>query len=139
MFDRVCVAKIDPFSHRLGYWQTSKAQAPSPSKKLDARLCGFMSDSIEHFKSVTAETAFRWPRNFLANRFVYTVISPPARGLSIGVNMNPNRDCNFDCVYCEVDRERPIAHSECGHLRLKTLSQIRQRIKGEAGLRAEVF
>jgi wyosine [tRNA(Phe)-imidazoG37] synthetase (radical SAM superfamily) len=34
---------------------------------------------------------------------------------------------------------RPMAHSDCGHLRLKTLTQISQRIKAETGLRAEVF
>jgi wyosine [tRNA(Phe)-imidazoG37] synthetase (radical SAM superfamily) len=59
----------------------------------------------------TAETAFGCPRNFLQNRYVYTVISPRAAGLSIGVNLNPNRCCNFDCLYCEVDRgERPDDH-----------------------------
>jgi len=47
-------------------------------------------------------------RKFFDNRFVYAVISQRARGLSIGVNMNPDKFCNFDCVYCEVDRrERP--------------------------------
>jgi wyosine [tRNA(Phe)-imidazoG37] synthetase (radical SAM superfamily) len=45
------------------------------------------------------------------NRFVYTVISPRARGLSVGVNMNPDKRCNFDCVYCEVDRSRPSRES----------------------------
>jgi wyosine [tRNA(Phe)-imidazoG37] synthetase (radical SAM superfamily) len=35
------------------------------------------------------------------------VLSPRARGLSIGINMNPDRFCNFDCVYCEVDRKLP--------------------------------
>jgi len=49
-------------------------------------------------------TAFGCPRDFLGNRFVYTVISPRARGLSVGVNMNPDQQCNFDCVYCEVNR-----------------------------------
>ena len=52
-------------------------------------------------------TAFGCPRNFLDNRFVYTVISPRARGLSVGVNMNPDKHCNFDCVYCEVNRVGP--------------------------------
>jgi wyosine [tRNA(Phe)-imidazoG37] synthetase (radical SAM superfamily) len=66
-----------------------------------------MSDSLEKSHRVPAETAFNWPRNFFDNRFVYTVISPRARGLSIGVNMNPDRFCNFDCVYCEVDRQLP--------------------------------
>ena len=34
---------------------------------------------------------------------------------------------------------RPAAHPECGHLPLKTLSNIRHRIKTEVGLQAEVF
>lgn len=50
------------------------------------------------------DTAFGRPRNFLSNRFVYAVISQRAHGLSIGVNLNPDKQCNFDCVYCEVDR-----------------------------------
>ena len=54
-----------------------------------------------------AETAFGCPRDFAGHRFVYTVVSPRARGLSIGVNMNPDRRCNFDCVYCEVARGEP--------------------------------
>jgi wyosine [tRNA(Phe)-imidazoG37] synthetase (radical SAM superfamily) len=57
------------------------------------------------------EVAFGRPRDFLNNHFVYVVISARARGLSVGVNMNPDRYCNFDCVYCEVDRSRPVAVS----------------------------
>ena len=53
-----------------------------------------------------AGTAFGCPRNFLSNRFVYTVISSRARGLSVGVNLTPDAKCNFDCFYCEVDRRR---------------------------------
>jgi wyosine [tRNA(Phe)-imidazoG37] synthetase (radical SAM superfamily) len=56
-------------------------------------------------------TAFGCPRDFLDNRFVYSVISPRARGLSVGVNMNPDRHCNFDCVYCEVNRSEPSCES----------------------------
>lgn len=50
------------------------------------------------------ETAFGSPRDFMDNRFVYTVVSARARGLAVGVNMCPERDCNFYCVYCEVHR-----------------------------------
>jgi wyosine [tRNA(Phe)-imidazoG37] synthetase (radical SAM superfamily) len=50
-------------------------------------------------------TAFGCPRDFLDNRFVYAVISPRARGLSIGINMNPDKRCNFDCIYCEVNHQ----------------------------------
>lgn len=53
------------------------------------------------------DTAFGCPRDFLANRFVYTVVSSRARGLSVGVNMNPDKYCNFDCAYCEVNRDEP--------------------------------
>jgi wyosine [tRNA(Phe)-imidazoG37] synthetase (radical SAM superfamily) len=57
--------------------------------------------------SPIVDTASGYPRDFLDNQFVYTVISPRARGLSIGVNMNPDKFCNFDCAYCEVDRRLP--------------------------------
>jgi len=48
----------------------------------------------------------RHARNFAANRFVYPVISRRSRGLSVGVNLNPDKICNFDCIYCQVDRTR---------------------------------
>jgi wyosine [tRNA(Phe)-imidazoG37] synthetase (radical SAM superfamily) len=54
-----------------------------------------------------ADTAFGYPRDFLDNRFVYAVVSPRAGGLSVGVNLNPDKFCNFDCVYCEVNRKEP--------------------------------
>lgn len=57
-------------------------------------------------------TAFAQPRDFLENRFVYLTISPRARGLSIGINLNPDRNCNFDCIYCEVDRTAPIEDTQ---------------------------
>jgi wyosine [tRNA(Phe)-imidazoG37] synthetase (radical SAM superfamily) len=58
------------------------------------------------------ETAFGYPRDFLDNRFVYTVVSPRAHGLSVGVNMNPDKLCSFDCLYCEVDRSVRPAESK---------------------------
>jgi wyosine [tRNA(Phe)-imidazoG37] synthetase (radical SAM superfamily) len=54
-------------------------------------------------------TAFGRPRDFLNNHSVYLVLSSRARGLSLGINVNPDKQCNFDCVYCEVDRRRPVA------------------------------
>jgi len=41
------------------------------------------------------------------NRYVYAVVSRRAGGLSIGVNLNPDKVCNFDCPYCQVDRTVP--------------------------------
>jgi wyosine [tRNA(Phe)-imidazoG37] synthetase (radical SAM superfamily) len=50
------------------------------------------------------ETAFGSPRDFLDNQFVYAVVSSRARGLSVGINLCPDKHCNFQCVYCEVHR-----------------------------------
>ncbi len=47
-------------------------------------------------------------REFLGNRFVYLVFSPRAGGLTVGINLNPDRCCNFDCIYCEVNRGRVV-------------------------------
>jgi wyosine [tRNA(Phe)-imidazoG37] synthetase (radical SAM superfamily) len=40
------------------------------------------------------------------NRFVYPVLSRRSGGISVGVNLNPDKICNFDCIYCQVDRTR---------------------------------
>src|SRR5687768_8927314 len=48
----------------------------------------------------------RHERRFEQNRFVYPVLSRRSRGISIGVNLNPDKVCNFDCIYCQVDRTR---------------------------------
>lgn len=44
------------------------------------------------------------PRQYEQNKFVYPVLSRRSRGISIGVNLNPDKVCNFDCIYCQVDR-----------------------------------
>ena len=41
------------------------------------------------------------------SRYVYAVLSRRAKGLSIGINLNPDKICNFDCIYCQVDRTTP--------------------------------
>jgi wyosine [tRNA(Phe)-imidazoG37] synthetase (radical SAM superfamily) len=69
-------------------------------------------DGAERCRAAPVASAFGCPRNFLDNRFVYTVVSARARGLSIGINMNPDKLCNFDCAYCEVNREFSPAERE---------------------------
>jgi wyosine [tRNA(Phe)-imidazoG37] synthetase (radical SAM superfamily) len=74
------------------------------------------SNGARHFigkdRTAIPETAFGSPRDFLNNRFVYAVISARARGLALGVNMNPDRLCSFNCVYCEVDRRPPLRETK---------------------------
>jgi wyosine [tRNA(Phe)-imidazoG37] synthetase (radical SAM superfamily) len=57
-------------------------------------------------------------RLFEQNRFVYPVLSRRSGGLSIGVNLNPDKVCNFDCIYCQVDR---VSRSETRFVELDAL------------------
>ena len=43
-------------------------------------------------------------RIYGSNRFVYPVLRRRSNGVSLGVNLNPDKVCNFDCIYCQVDR-----------------------------------
>jgi wyosine [tRNA(Phe)-imidazoG37] synthetase (radical SAM superfamily) len=47
------------------------------------------------------------PRSLDENRYVYAVLSRRSGGVSIGINLNRDKVCNFDCVYCQVDRRLP--------------------------------
>ena len=44
--------------------------------------------------------------------YVYPVISRRSQGVSIGINLNPDKVCNFDCAYCEVDRTTPARRKD---------------------------
>ena len=55
-----------------------------------------------HWRSVLDHS-----RSYSDFTYVYPVVSRRSRGLSIGINLNPDKVCNFDCVYCEVDRKTP--------------------------------
>jgi wyosine [tRNA(Phe)-imidazoG37] synthetase (radical SAM superfamily) len=48
------------------------------------------------------------PRQWREFRYVYPVVSRRSKGLSVGVNLNPDKVCNFDCVYCSVNRREPV-------------------------------
>ena len=44
--------------------------------------------------------------------YAYPVLSRRSKGISLGINLNPDKICNFDCVYCEVDRNTPGKRSD---------------------------
>ncbi len=52
----------------------------------------------------TPRDFFHHPRDWRGFKYVYPVLSRRSRGLSIGINLNPDGACNFDCIYCQVDR-----------------------------------
>ena len=66
-------------------------------------------------------------RQFSDFTFVYPVISRRSRGLSIGVNLNPDKICNFDCIYCEVDRRLPgkVSQVDLQQMRDELVAMIR--------------
>ena len=72
-------------------------------------------------------------RHYAEFRFVYPVISRRSRGLSIGINLNPDKLCNFDCIYCEVDRRSPAQAKrvDLPRLRHELTALIRWAIAGE--------
>jgi wyosine [tRNA(Phe)-imidazoG37] synthetase (radical SAM superfamily) len=70
-------------------------------------------------------------RELGANLYVYAVVSRRARGLSIGVNLNPDKVCNFDCPYCQVDRRTPGGPSAIDVGRLAAeLESLLERVEG---------
>lgn len=46
-------------------------------------------------------------RKWRDNRYVYAVVSRRSGGISVGINLNPDKACNFDCIYCQVNRAVP--------------------------------
>lgn len=62
-------------------------------------------------------------RLFQGNRYVYPVVSRRAGGLSVGINLNLDKICNFDCVYCQVNR------GELGSREFVDLEQLIQELE----------
>ncbi len=73
------------------------------------------------------------PRNWQHNLYVYPVISRRSGGLSLGVNLNPDKACNFDCVYCQVDRSVPpvVRRVDLERLALELDTMVQLALTGE--------
>jgi len=72
-------------------------------------------------------------REWRTNRYVYPVISRRSQGLSVGINLNPDKACNFDCVYCSVDRTVAGGEAELdlGVLRAELRGMLMLAVSGE--------
>ena len=64
---------------------------------------------------------------------VYPVFSRRAGGISVGVNLNLDRGCNFDCIYCQVDRSAPPSPN------LPSLKELPGIVREELGLLFEAI
>ena len=71
----------------------------------------------------------RHERRWKDTHYVYAVISRRSRGISIGINLNPDMACSFDCIYCQVRRNKAHAVRK---VNLKELEKELERI-GEKG------
>ena len=59
-----------------------------------------MEDSNTRDLKITRDHRRQWRECV----YVYPVVSRRAKGLSVGVNLNLNKACTFDCVYCQINR-----------------------------------
>ena len=73
-------------------------------------------------------------RRWQDNRYVYPVISRRSRGLSLGINLNPDGACNFDCAYCCVDRTAPLPAKDVDLAVLRGELDHALRIAGDGSL-----
>src|SRR5437899_6235855 len=79
-------------------------------------------------------------RTFQENLYVYAVVSRRSKGVSIGINLNPDKLCNFDCVYCQVDRTTPGPTSAVEVQRFREeLSDMLDLVTGGGLLEMEPF
>lgn len=67
------------------------------------------------------------PREYADFTYAYPVLSRRSGGVSIGVNLNLDKACNFDCPYCQVDRTRP------GREQALDLPRIRREVEALLG------
>jgi len=79
-------------------------------------------------------------RQHRENRFVYPVLSRRSQGISVGINLNPDKVCNFDCIYCQVNRQSDAETLFVDTGRLRTeLEGMLQYVASEAIFRDEPF
>jgi len=79
--------------------------------------------TVSSARDVQADHSRHWRDHF----YVYPVISRRSKGLSIGVNLNPDAVCNFGCVYCQIDRR---SRPDSGKVDLTILDNELRKIAG---------
>jgi len=54
------------------------------------------------FAVITLLSIYNHDRDIVQLTYVYPVVSRRAGGVSLGINLNPNNKCNWQCIYCQV-------------------------------------
>jgi wyosine [tRNA(Phe)-imidazoG37] synthetase (radical SAM superfamily) len=80
------------------------------------------------------------PREFSDFVYAYPVLSRRSGGVSIGVNLNIDKHCNFDCPYCQVDRtaEKPRQAIDVTAVR-EELEALLSKVDAAGVMRIEKF
>jgi wyosine [tRNA(Phe)-imidazoG37] synthetase (radical SAM superfamily) len=73
------------------------------------KSAGPLESAERALRPTGVENNFLAPPVSLDNRFVDAVLSPSARGLTVVANLAPDKNCDLDCVHCEVNRAVPPA------------------------------
>jgi wyosine [tRNA(Phe)-imidazoG37] synthetase (radical SAM superfamily) len=82
----------------------ASAASPTPAIPSSDQIMSSAADNTSEERTEVSPLFAHHERAFEQFRFVYPVLSRRAHGLSLGVNLNPDKVCNFDCIYCQVDR-----------------------------------
>jgi len=80
------------------------------------------------------------PREYANFTYAYPVLSRRSGGVSIGVNLNLDKFCNFDCPYCQVDRTTPGRPQTLDLPRIREeLEALLQSVDAQGVCRLSVF
>jgi wyosine [tRNA(Phe)-imidazoG37] synthetase (radical SAM superfamily) len=88
-----------------------------------------MKDRVsKEFRAAISEHRRQW-RDFL---YVYPVVARRSKGLSVGINLNPDKRCNYSCLYCQVNRHVPrnLHTVDIGTLRGELEAVLREAAAG---------
>jgi wyosine [tRNA(Phe)-imidazoG37] synthetase (radical SAM superfamily) len=66
-----------------------------------------MQQSVRKLPHKIADAWRNHERRWKDHQYIYAVVSRRSRGVSIGINLNPDKGCNFRCIYCQVNRSIP--------------------------------
>lgn len=92
-----------------------------PLVLMACRYCGRKMDTMNEQSPIQFQ---QHQREYNSLAYAYPVISRRAKGLSIGVNLNPDKVCNWDCPYCQVDRTTPAKVTQVDEDQL--IAELRQ-------------
>lgn len=120
---------MNPFSENPPS-PTSRPERPGPPIIPGGNMADLTSAEASSRSQAALQRAMAsHQRHWEQLEYVYPVLSRRSHGLSIGINLNPDMACNFDCVYCMVDRQhqsRPTAGAAT--VRDVDLDQVRQEL-----------